>query len=174
METFVCVSAFLLLLGGVAAVFVPLVPTPLLSCSGMLLCFLGWPGGPVNGWLLLGAVALTAFVHAFEFAGGYFGAKWFGATWRGGLGALAGGLVMPLLLFVLLPGVGFLAGLFLGPFLGALVGELLGRREWREATKSGLGTVVGNLAAMLAKLAASLLMLVVFCGAVLYRLLAQS
>ncbi|MDR2513188.1 MAG: DUF456 domain-containing protein [Puniceicoccales bacterium] len=174
MEIFICVLSVLLLLSGVVAVFLPLVPTPLLSCLGVLVCFFGWPTGPVNGGLLCGAVVLTILVHVFEFLGGYLGAKWFGATWRGGLGALVGGVVLSILLFFLLPGVGFALGLFLGPFLGAIVGELLGRREWREATRSGVGTLLGNLAAMLAKLAVTLLMLAVFSGAVLYRLVAQS
>jgi uncharacterized protein YqgC (DUF456 family) len=176
METIICIFTFLFLLAGVAAVFVPGVPTPLLSWLGVLLCAVAWKGGPVNGILLAVATALTALAHIFEFVGSYFGAKWFGASWRGGLGAFAGGILgMIALLLLPVPGGVFfaIAGLFAGPFIGAVVGELLGNREWREAAKSGLGTVLGNFAAMLLKLAITLLLLAGFTVALVVHLLAR-
>jgi uncharacterized protein YqgC (DUF456 family) len=176
METLICIFTFLLLLAGVAAVFVPGVPTPLLSWLGVLLCALAWKGGPVNSTLLAVATVLSAFVHIFEFVGSYFGAKWFGASWRGGLGAFAGGILgMIALLLLPVPGGVFfaLAGLFAGPFIGAVAGELLGNREWRDAAKSGLGTVIGNFAAMLLKLAVTLLLLAGFTVALIAHLFAK-
>ena len=176
MEIAACIFALLLLLAGVVAVFVPGVPTPLLSLLGVVLCFFAWKSGPVNSILLAIATALTAFTHLFEFAGSYFGAKWFGASWRGGLGAFAGGILgMVALLLLPVPGGVFfaVAGLFAGPFIGAVAGELLGNREWREAAKSGLGTVLGNFAAMLLKLAVALLLLAGFTVALVAHLVAK-
>jgi uncharacterized protein YqgC (DUF456 family) len=162
METIIFIGVLLSLLVGVAGVFLPVVPTPLLPWAGLLACHLLWTDGPVGGRFLLAASVLTLFAHGFEFAGGFLGAKWFGATWRGALGALVGGVVGPLVCFFIPLPFTFFLGLFAGPFVGALLGELLGKREWADATKSGIGTVLGNLASMLVKFAAALALLVGF------------
>ncbi|MDR2862386.1 MAG: DUF456 family protein [Puniceicoccales bacterium] len=169
MEIWFCVLAFVLLALGLAGVFVPGVPSPAISWGAYLVCFLAWKEGPVNGWWLLAASGLTVFSHAFEFVGGYLGAKWFKATWRGATGALIGSIAGPLSGFFLpLPG-GALAGLVLGPFVGALAGELLGRRKWAEAAKVGLGTVAGNLASMLVKLLVCLVLLAGFIALLVFH-----
>jgi uncharacterized protein YqgC (DUF456 family) len=170
METVFVLLAFLLLLGGVAGVFFPLVPSPLISWLGFLVCYWGWTGGPVTGGWLLGTTVPVLLAHGFEFVGSYFGARWFKATWRGGAGALLGGVVGPLVCFFLIPGAGVFLGVVLGPFVGALIGELLGKRKWAEAAKVGLGTVVGNLAAMLVKLSVASSLLAAFAALVAYQL----
>lgn len=159
MEILIGLLTFFLVLLGPIGVFLPIIPAPFCAWLGYLLCFLCWENGPVGWGLFLFATILTLFAHLFEFVGSYFGAKWFGATWRGGLGALLGSIIGPLLFFFLpIPG-GVLLGLVIGPIVGAVAGELLGEREWGDVAKAGFGTVVGGLAAMLVKLLACLLLL---------------
>lgn len=165
MEILICFGAFLLVAVGTVGVFLPIIPSPLCAWFGYLLYFLCWENGPIGWSLFLFATALTLFAHLFEFVGSYFGAKWFGATWRGGLGALLGGIIGPLLCFLLpIPG-GVLLGLIIGPIVGAMTGELLGNREWGDAAKAGFGTIVGGLAAVLLKLLVCLLLLVTLIAA---------
>ncbi|MDR2982287.1 MAG: DUF456 domain-containing protein [Puniceicoccales bacterium] len=166
MEVLVCIVAFLIILVGIIGVFAPMIPTPICAWFGYLICFIGWDQGPIGWKSFLLATVLTAFAHIFELVGSYFGAKWFGATWRGGVGALLGGIIGPLVCFFLIPGVGLLAGLIIGPVIGALTGEMLAGRNWGEASKAGVGTIIGNLSAMLLKLCICLFMLVLFIGLV--------
>jgi uncharacterized protein YqgC (DUF456 family) len=174
-EVLICIPVLLLLAAGVAAVFLPGAPTPLISWLGVLLCYFAWQDGPVGGELFLAASLLTVSAHIFEFVGSYFGAKRFGATWRGGLGAFLGGVAGMLgLVFLPVPG-GVVLTLFIvfaGPFVGAVAGELLGNREWRDAAKSGVGTLLGNLAALLVKLAVTLAIFAGFVVALAVHLLA--
>jgi uncharacterized protein YqgC (DUF456 family) len=106
------------------------------------------------GWpviLVLGLLALVT--YAFDFAGGYFGAKHFGATKWGTFGAIAGAVV----------GLFFgLIGLFVGPIVGAVAGEFIAGKRMIEAGRAGWGTLLGNVAGMIGKLLIALIMITIF------------
>jgi len=96
---------------------------------------------------------LTLISYAFDFLGGYFGAKYFGATKWGTFGAILGALVG--LFFGIL-------GLFVGPVIGAIAGEFIAGKRMIDAGRAGWGSLLGNLGAMLGKLVIALAMIAIF------------
>ena len=106
------------------------------------------------GWTTIMILAgLTLASYAFDFLGGYFGAKYFGATRWGAGGAILGAIA----------GIFFgFAGLIAGPVIGALAGEIIGGKRLIEAGRAGWGSLLGNLGGMLAKLIIALAMIVIF------------
>ncbi len=152
-------SSMLLLLGGFLT-FIPMTPGPLIAWSGLLVCHLLWPEGPVGTMTLLLGLFLVALAKAVDFFAGVWGARRYGASWAGAWGALVGGLVFTAL--GLLTGVGLLAGALMGPALGAILAEMLFGRTWREAMKSGWGTFVGFAVSVLFSLMVCGVLLAVF------------
>ncbi|XZG71030.1 DUF456 domain-containing protein [Chitinibacteraceae bacterium HSL-7] len=147
------IVAVLLMLAGLAGVFLPLLPgTPLLF-AGMTLA--AWTGDfqRVGGIMLgtLGALMLVSIV--LDYVAGALGAKRVNASaqavWGSVLGTIAG-------LFFGLP------GLILGPFVGAAAGEYLARKDAWRAGHVGLATWLGLLIGAVAKIAISLMMVGLF------------
>jgi uncharacterized protein YqgC (DUF456 family) len=106
------------------------------------------------GWWCLGLLLfLTLVSYSFDFASGYFGAKYFGATKWGTFGAVTGAVV----------GLFFgIIGLFVGPVIGAVAGEFIAGKRMIAAGKAGWGTLLGNLAGIIGKLMIALAMIAIF------------
>lgn len=153
------IASVLLLLGGFCT-FLPMMPGPLLSWFGLLVCHVLWPEGPVGVLTLAGAMLLVLLAKAVDFVAGFLGARRHGASWAGAWGALVGGLVFSAL--GLFTGVGIVVCALLGPAVGAVAGEWLFGRAWREALKAGWGTFVGFAFSVLFNLFVCGVMLAVF------------
>jgi uncharacterized protein YqgC (DUF456 family) len=145
--------AALLVVVGLAGVFLPALPGLPLVFAGMLVA--AWAGDfqRIGAVPLVALGLLTLLSLVADFIATAAGAKRVGAgpmaVWGAALGTLGGIFFGPL-------------GLIAGPFLGALVGELWHTRELRRATHVGLATWVGLLLGTVLKLALAFAMLGLF------------
>lgn len=173
MEIFLITLAFVLLLVGAVGIFVPVIPGPLVSWAGILIYFIFTPAESllttVNIWTLTISGIFVAASFIFDYWSSYWGAVKFGATWRGGVGALIGAIVFPMILSLFMMGLpGTILGLLVGPIIGAFVGEYLGGNTCGGSARAGLGTLVGAIAATLVKLFVCMLLFAWFlCAALL-------
>ena len=145
------VLAGLLLVCGVVACVIPVLPGPLVSFCG-LLCLIPTACKPsVITLVVFGLV--TAAATALDYIVPALGAKHFKCSrwgvWGCTIGTLLGVFFFPI-------------GLLLGPFLGAFVGELIAGRKAREAAKGGCGAFLGFLSGVLIKLIACIAMIVCY------------
>lgn len=149
-----------LFLVGLVASLLPVVPGTLIIWIGILVYKLWVPQG--LGWTFVIVTGLlTLFAQLVDLFCSYYGARRFGATWYGGVGALLGAVIGPLLLSVI-PGYGTILGLIIGPVIGAVAGELLAGRSLKEGGRAGLGSVLGGVLAFAIKLFLSFVMIVWF------------
>lgn len=149
MEYVLIAVAFVLLIVGVCACVVPVLPGPLVAFLG-LLCLLKTPYPPATAGLVVFGV-LTFAVGILDNVIPALGAKSFDCTRWGTVGCFIGTLVG---LFF------FPFGLLLGPFLGALAGELIARRTFMQALRGSLGALLGFLAGVVLKTCATSAMLI--------------
>ena len=150
MELLWWLIAIVLMAVGLIGTLLPVVPGAIIILAAAVLHQIMLGSETSVGWWNIGALALlTLLSYAFEFAGGYFGAKRFGATKWGAFGATIGviaGLFYPF------------PGLIVGPVVGAVAGELVAGKRLVKAGRAGWGTLLGNLAGMLGKLTIALVM----------------
>ncbi|MCZ6696824.1 MAG: DUF456 domain-containing protein [Acidobacteria bacterium] len=150
------VLAVLLVFGGIAGTFLPVLAGAPLVLAGLVLA--AWieefeKVGAIT-LIVLGILALLAV--GFDFLASTLGAKRVGASRSAIIGAMLGTLVG---LFFGLPGI------VLGPFLGAAIGEFIERREWLQAGKVGLGTWLGMVFGLAGKVALVFTMIGIFIAA---------
>jgi uncharacterized protein YqgC (DUF456 family) len=156
--TLLYILAALLVLVGLAGIFLPALPGIPLVFAGMLLA--AWNGGfqQIGVGTLVALGVLTLLSVAVDFWATAMGARRVGASRLAVLGAVIGTL------FGLFLGP---LGLFVGPFLGAVAGELLhGRRMDQagigQAAKVGFGTWMGIVFGIALKLMLALAMIGLF------------
>ena len=154
MELLWWLIAIVLMAVGLIGTLLPVVPGAIIILAAAVLhqIMLGSEKS-VGWWNIAALVLLTLLSYAFEFAGGYFGAKRFGATKWGAFGATIGAIAG---LFYPFP------GLIVGPVVGAIAGELVAGKRLVKAGRAGWGTLLGNLAGMLGKLTIALVMVTWF------------
>ena len=154
--TLLLLAASLLVLVGLAGIFVPALPGVPLIVLGLFVA--AWAEGfqyVGTGTLILIAV-LAVLAWGLDFAAVALGAKKFGASRQAVIGAMFGALAG---LFLGIP------GLLLGPFLGAAAGEWIARRDLRQAGRVGLGTWLGLVVGAACKVALAFSMIAVFLAA---------
>jgi len=150
MELLWWLIAIVLMAVGLIGTLLPVVPGAIIILAAAVLHQIMLGSEKSVGWWNLGALfLLTLLSYAFEFAGGYFGAKRFGATKWGAFGATIGAIVG---LFCPFP------GLIVGPVVGAIAGEVIAGKRLVKAGRAGWGTLLGNLVGMLGKLTIALVM----------------
>ncbi|MEY2489343.1 MAG: uncharacterized protein QOC70_1285 [Verrucomicrobiota bacterium] len=150
MELLWWLIAIVLMAIGLIGTLLPVVPGAIIILVAAVLHQIMLGSEKSLGWWNIGALALlTLLSYAFEFAGGYFGAKRFGATKWGAFGATIGAIAG---LFFPFP------GLIVGPIVGAIAGELVAGKRLVSAGRAGWGTLLGNLAGVLGKLTIALVM----------------
>src|ERR1700687_1541454 len=142
-----------LVIGGVIATLIPVLPAGLLVFAGLFLA--AW----ANDFTRVGAVGLTIIAALAllsllaDLIASLLGAKRVGASPQALVGAAVGSAL----------GVFFgLPGLVMGPFIGALLGEYLARGRLIQAGRVGIGTWLGLVAAAIAKVVIAFLMITVF------------
>lgn len=140
-----------LMLVGLAGVFLPLLPGPVIILAAAVIHRLALGVEQSVGWPTLLALTLLMLLSlVVDLVSGSIGAKWFGATRWGALGGIVGGVI----------GIFFgIPGIFLGPVIGVLLGELLGGKGILPAGKSTWGTVIGTAAGMIVKLVIAVAMI---------------
>ena len=147
------VLATLLVLAGLAGLFVPVLPGAVLIFGGLAVA--AWAEDfAFVGWKTLTALAVLALLtYPADFLAGAFGARRYGASPRAVTGAVVGAVV----------GIFFgLVGVLLGPFIGAVIGEFSTQRHLGRAGRAGFGATLGLVIGVAAKLALALAMLGVF------------
>jgi len=159
--TLLYILAVLLVLVGLAGIFLPALPGIPLVFAGLLLAAFAGGFAQVGAGTLIALAVLTLLSVAVDYWATAVGAKRAGASRLAIIGAVVGTL------FGLFLGP---LGLFIGPFLGAVAGELLhGRRLDQaglgQATKVGFGTWMGIVFGIALKLMLALAMLGLFAWA---------
>jgi len=154
MELFWWSFTIILFAVGLLGTVVPVVPgTVIILAAAVIHRVMIGADKSVAWWIIGVLVLLTAISYAFDFLGGYFGAKYFGATKWGTFGAIIGGIV----------GLFFgIIGLFVGPVIGALAGEFIAGKKLVQAGRAGWGSLLGNIGGMVGKLTIALIMIVIF------------
>lgn len=136
---------------GVVACVVPVLPGPIVSFCG-LLCLIPTSHTPSVATLIAFGV-VTVIATALDYIVPALGAKKFQCSKWGTWGCVVGTIV----------GVFFFPiGLLLGPFLGAFLGELIAGRKPLQAAKGGFGAFLGFLSGVFIKLVACVAMLAYF------------
>lgn len=147
----------LLMLAGLAGVFLPVVPGTLLILAGAVGHKLMFPGD--LSWAAVGWVAAFWVLSMIADIGGVLvGTRWFGGSKWGVTGAGGGALVGA---FISLP------ALILGTIFGAVAAEkLVAKRSGAEALRAGVGAATGFVLSTIARFACAVAMLGLFFAAI--------
>ena len=142
MDVLLLVLGTIVILLGLATLFMPVVPGIAIVYGGILL--VAWADGftKIGTVMLLALAALMVIGLIADNVAGLFGARRAGASAWGVFGAGLGGMV----------GIAFgLPGVILGPAIGALAFEYMKNPNLARAGKAGLGGLLGFFLAVLAK-----------------------
>ncbi len=143
----------ILLIGGLVASLLPLLPGPALILLAALVHGFATGFHPIGPGRLVILTVLTLLAHVLDYVAGLVGTRRFGGSGWAIAGAVIGGMA------------GFffgLLGLLSGPILGAVLGELLKRGELGQSLKVGFGTLVGMLLGAVARFTLALTMVGLF------------
>lgn len=143
----------LLMLAGLVAVFLPIIPGTFLILGAAMLHKLMFPADV--SWAVIGWIGgFWALSMLADIGGVLLGTRWFGGSKWGLTGAGGGALV----------GVFFsLPALVLGTILGAMAAEkLIARRSGTEALRAGVGAATGFLLSTVARFLCAVAMVALF------------
>jgi len=154
MEFFWWFFTIVLFAVGVIGTVVPVLPgTTIVLAAAIIHRVMLGPEKSIGWKTIVGLILLTLVSYAFDFLGGYFGAKYFGATKWGAFGAIVGALI----------GLFFGSiGLVAGPVIGAVAGEFIAGKRMIDAGRAGWGSLLGNLGATTGRLVIALVMITIF------------
>lgn len=149
MDTFLIITAIILLIGGIAGCIIPFLPGPPLAYGSLILLQLSSYKPFTEKFLIIWAL-VTVLVVIADYYIPIWGTKKFGGT-KGGVWGATIGLVFGIFLF---PPV----GLIVGPFIGAFIGEILNNQDSKRAFRSAIGSFIGFVAGTFMKLGVSIVM----------------
>jgi hypothetical protein len=149
MDTFLIVTAIILLIGGIAGCIIPFLPGPPLAYGSLILLQLSSYKPFTEKFLVIWAL-VTILVVVADYYIPIWGTKKFGGT-KGGVWGATVGLVFGIFLF---PPV----GLIIGPFIGAFIGEIINNQDTNKAFRSALGSFIGFVTGTVMKLGISIVM----------------
>lgn len=152
MDIVLVVCGIILCFLGLIGSFVPLIPGPITSFTGLLLLHLT-NFIPFDFYFLIGCFTIAVSVFILDLIIPVLGLKKLGGTKKGLIGATIG------LFFGFFLGP---IGIITGPFIGALSGELLNDVGLKNALKASLGTLIGFIAGVAMKFVVSFIFLVFF------------
>lgn len=159
MIDFFLALALLLMIGGVIGSFLPVIPGPLVSISGVSIYF--WSTGYSSPHpVIFSVIVLTGiFALGLDYLAGYIGADQSDASQKT---AIAAGIASFLLFFVSGP-----IGILIGTGITVLLRELMLGKEFEEASRSAVYTTIAMLASVFAKVGLTFLMLILFLVSIL-------
>ena len=157
MEIFIFIISLLIMLVGIAGIFIPPIPgVPVVFLGALIYAVAtGFAKVTVGTIILFGALAVLSF--AFDSLAGLLGAKQFGATKWGIAGALLGALVGTIFAGLL--------GAIVGPIVGAIALEMIGGKEFQESLRAGIGVFIGFLLGTVANIILAATMITMFVKA---------
>ena len=143
MDVLLLILGFLCMILGVFGSFLPVLPGPSISWTGLALLYFT-NAVPANYWILGIALLITVVISVLDYIIPAKGTKKFGGSSYGIWGTNIG-----LIVGILAP-VPF--GFVIGPFVGALIGELIyDFKDHNRALKAAAGSFVGFLASSFMK-----------------------
>lgn len=147
MDIFWLVLGTIIILIGLVGSVAPVIPGPVTSFIGLLLCLLSnYFSISEDVIIALGVIAVI--ITVVDYLIPIYGTKKFGGTKAGVIGTIVG-LIAGI---IFLPGI----GIIIGPFIGAFIGEMLAGSQSEKAFKAALGSFIGFLAGTFMKLIYSL------------------
>lgn len=152
MDIFFVIIGIILCFVGIIGSFIPLIPGPITSFSGLLFLHLT-TFVPFDFYFIIGCFTIAISVFILDLIIPIIGLKKLGGTKKGLIGATIG----LLLGFFIGP-----IGLISGPFIGALSGELLNNNGIKKSIKASLGTLIGFLAGVAMKFLVSFVFTILF------------
>ena len=147
MEILLLIAIGILLLLGVVGCFIPIIPGPPISCSGLLV-FHFFTSYSVEENILWLMIFLVISVTIFDLWVQIYGVKKFGGTKKAVNGSIIG-LIIGIFFF---PPFGIVICPFLGAFIGARMEE---NSDRNKAIKIALGALAGFFAGTMLKLSVS-------------------
>jgi len=154
MNTGAVILAIIVILIGIAGIFIPYVPG--ISLIFIAILAYGWHEGfhQVSSYYIAVMAALTVLSLVVDYLAATLGAKHFGSSKYGIYGALLGTL-LGIIIFAPI-------GIFVGPWLGALIGEMLAGKDFSTAMRISWGTIVGLFSGIAFNLVLGAAMLISF------------
>ncbi len=153
-HTTIFAISLLIMLGGLAGIILPIIPSTPMIWSGVFLYAICDGFKSISWSLLLIFAILTVVSIILDYFGGVIGAKKYGATRWGLIGSVIGGIAGFF--------TGGIIGLIFGPFFGAVLLELVFGKDLKGSFKSGVGTLVGFLGGAIAKLTIGVIIIGIF------------
>ena len=147
------IAGTLIVVVGMVALVLPLVPGPLLIFIGLVLAAWGENFEYTGAGTIVILAVLMILAHALDLVAGGLGAKRFGASPRAGVGAVIGAVT----------GIFFgFPGIIIGPFIGAVIGQLTVKDDIQAAGKAGIGAWIGLVFGTALKVALGFSMIGIF------------
>ena len=147
------IASTIIVIIGMVALVLPLVPGPLLIFTGLVLAAWGENFEYTGAGTIVILAVLMILAHALDLVAGGLGAKRFGASPRAGVGAVIGAIA----------GIFFgFPGIIIGPFIGAVIGQLTVKSDIQAAGKAGIGAWIGLVFGTALKVALGFSMIGVF------------
>ena len=150
MEIFLVVIGLLLMVLGIIGSFLPVLPGPLTSWTGLLVLDFS-EGVELSQTFLIVTFLVAAFIYVLDYIIPALGTKRFGGSRAGMLGTTLGLIIG---LFSPIP-----FGIIIGPFIGALIGELIHRNDMQKALKAAFGSFLGFIASTFLKFIVAIIFL---------------
>ncbi|TRX57751.1 DUF456 domain-containing protein [Fulvivirga sp. M361] len=148
MDIVLFVIVGILMLVGIIGCFLPILPGPPITYTGLLLLQLR-SEAPFSTKFMVIWLLITIAVTVLDYIIPAYGTKKYGGSRLGVIGTFAG----------LIIGLFFSpVGIIVGPLLGALIGEYVAGKNSKQALKAAWGSFVGFLLGSLIKLIACLFM----------------
>jgi len=142
MDILLLMAGFILILGGLVFMALPIVPGAAIIYLGILLVAWADDFSRIGGVMLVVLAFLAIAGSLVDNLAGVMGARYGGASTWGVLGAVLGALA----------GLPFgLPGVILGPAIGAVTFEYLKNPEFKRASRAGAGSLAGFLLGIVAK-----------------------
>lgn len=144
----------ILLLPGLAGVFLPLLPgIPFMFVIALIYALIDrFQHLEGNELMILGGIAVLSLIV--DYCSGIIGAKYGGASKK----AILYGIIGLIVGVILLPPFGGILGLF----LGVLIAEIIQHRQGKRAIKAATGSVLGSILGIAANLVLGLLFIILF------------
>ncbi len=146
------VISSLLILVGLAGIFVPFIPGGLpVVWLGFFVYAIGTGFNQISIPITVGFFVLMVAAQVLDFLSGYLGIRKYKASIWSMIGSFVG-FIIGIIFFNII-------GAILGPFVGAFLGELIAKRDLHQSFQALIGSVVGTIVGILLRLVVALIII---------------